>query len=90
MGSICGRFVAACRRLDAVAFLASKKSLQQFFATTFKKGAYGVPRQVNDKGGASFRFFEVDELKDLLLNSGFSSVDVEVVGAGCLMARCEK
>jgi len=62
----------------------------KFFATTFKKGAYGVPRQVNDKGGASFRFFEVDELNNLLTSSGFSSVDIEVVGAGCLIARCEK
>ena len=62
----------------------------KFFATTFKKGAYGVPRQVNDQGGASFRFFDVDELDGLLRDAGFSQVSVELVGQGCLIARCIK
>ena len=62
----------------------------KFFATTFKKGAYGVPRQVNDNGGASFRFFDVDELDGLLRDAGFSQVSVELVGQGCLIARCIK
>ena len=62
----------------------------KFFAATFKKGAYGVPRQVNDNGGASFRFFDVDELDGLLRDAGFSQVSVELVGQGCLIARCIK
>lgn len=62
----------------------------KFFATTFKKGAYGIPRQVNDQGGASFRFFEIDELEQLLKDAGFSDVNVELVGQGCLIARCIK
>lgn len=60
----------------------------RFFATTFKKGAYGVPRQMNENGGASFRFFDVEELEGLLRDAGFTTVDVELVGAGCLVARC--
>jgi SAM-dependent methyltransferase len=62
----------------------------KFFATTFKKGAYGVPSQVNDQGGPSFRFFEVAELEALLKDSGFAEVSVELVGQGCLIARCTK
>mmetsp|Transcript_31012 Transcript_31012/g.62929 ORF Transcript_31012/g.62929 Transcript_31012/m.62929 type:complete len:352 (+) Transcript_31012:56-1111(+) len=62
----------------------------KFFATTFKKGAYGIPRQANSQGGASFRFFDVDELENLLREAGFSEVDVELVGQGCLIARCTK
>lgn len=62
----------------------------KFFATTFMKGAYGVPSQVNDQGGPSFRFFEKEELESLLTEAGFSAVEVELVGQGCLIARCTK
>lgn len=62
----------------------------KFFATTFKKGAYGVPSQVNDQGGPSFRFFERDELEALLKDAGFAEVSVELIGQGCLIARCIK
>mmetsp|Transcript_96692 Transcript_96692/g.276055 ORF Transcript_96692/g.276055 Transcript_96692/m.276055 type:complete len:204 (+) Transcript_96692:753-1364(+) len=63
----------------------------RFFATTFKKGAYaGIPSQANDQGGASFRFFDVDELEQLLTDAGFSEVSVELEGRGCLIARCVK
>jgi SAM-dependent methyltransferase len=62
----------------------------KFFATTFQKGAYGVPSQVNDKGGPSFRFFERDELEGLLKDAGFTEVSVELTGQGCLIAKCIK
>merc|ERR1712146_153669 len=51
----------------------------KFFATTFQRGAYGVPRDFNSNGGASFRFFEQDELKMILEAAGFEAVDVELV-----------
>jgi ubiquinone/menaquinone biosynthesis C-methylase UbiE len=62
----------------------------RFFATTFKKGAYGLPRQANSQGGASFRFFEAAELEALLKAAGFAEANVELVGQGCLIARCVK
>jgi SAM-dependent methyltransferase len=62
----------------------------KFFATTFKVGAYGLNKEANSPGGASFRFFEVDELKGLLAAAGFTQVDVKLVGQGCLIARCVK
>lgn len=62
----------------------------RFFATTFKKGAYGVPAQTNERGGPSFRFFDEAELEGLLKGAGFQEVSVELVGQGCLIARCTK
>lgn len=62
----------------------------RFFATTFKKGAYGVPSPTNSQGRPTFRFFDVDELEDLLRDAGFSEVTVEVEGGGCLICKCVK
>eukprot|EP00622_Pseudochattonella_farcimen_P000337 FR734802.1.p1 GENE.FR734802.1~~FR734802.1.p1 ORF type:complete len:158 (+),score=22.27 FR734802.1:149-622(+) len=70
----------------------SLKPEGRFFATTFQKGAYGIPKQsgLNNRGGASFRFFDIDELEQLMKDAGFSEVSVELEGQGCLIVRCSK
>jgi len=66
----------------------------RFFATTFLKGAYGAPSnfaQQTGSGGGSFRFFEEEELKQLLVDAGFPEAGVTVrrEGGGCAIVRAE-
>ncbi|KAL9181395.1 hypothetical protein ACHAXT_010200 [Thalassiosira profunda] len=74
----------------------------RYFATTFLgtyfNGVASAERATN--GGAdleqnlqAFQYFpSVDYLRDLLLDAGFEKdkVDIEVVGASCVIIRCEK
>ena len=60
----------------------------RFFATTFLQGAYGVP--VTEGGGAmAYRFFQLDELRELLVGAGFDAEGVEVrqEGQGCAVIK---
>mmetsp|Transcript_19299 Transcript_19299/g.50795 ORF Transcript_19299/g.50795 Transcript_19299/m.50795 type:complete len:350 (-) Transcript_19299:398-1447(-) len=64
----------------------------RFFATTFLKGAYGVPTDApGQQGGANgFRFFEdTAELEGLLVAAGFPAdgIAVRKEGQGCAVIR---
>jgi len=69
----------------------------RYFATTFLSSYFGALQAA--EGGASglwrqaFQYFEsVDQLRQLMEDGGFEhdTIQIEVLGAACVVIRCEK
>jgi ubiquinone/menaquinone biosynthesis C-methylase UbiE len=69
----------------------------RYFATTFLSSYFGALQTA--EGGASgpsrqaFQYFEsVDQLRQLMEDGGFEhdKISIEVLGAACVVIRCEK
>jgi ubiquinone/menaquinone biosynthesis C-methylase UbiE len=69
----------------------------RYFATTFLSSYFGALQAA--EGGASgpsrqaFQYFEsVDQLRQLMEDGGFEhdKISIEVLGAACVVIRCEK
>lgn len=69
----------------------------RYFATTFLSSWFGVLQ--NAEGGAAgpskqaFQYFaSVEQLRDLMASGGFEQdkISIEVLGAACVVIRCEK
>lgn len=61
----------------------------RFYASTFEAGYMG---NLASNTRSSFRFFQLNELRSLLMDCGFAAdaVDVRREGSACLIAKCVK
>jgi len=64
----------------------------RFYATTFLRTAYGLNPRLSGQTTNGFRFFQLDELRDIMTGAGFAEEDVDVrkVGNGCAIVKCVK